>query len=115
MRLVSGFVLDFLSIFGVGNVFVANFYLCLGSVHVDDAGVVELVGRMKSSLPECWNCAGVRGEARLKDDAGFEPLKGGDLFFETPYGYASCRRWCGRRRNLLRIFVAAMAASLSLG
>jgi hypothetical protein len=69
----------------VGNVFVAEyFYLCAREARsVDDAGVVELVGEDKVVFTEdAGDGAGVGGESRLKNDAGFDTFEGGDLFFK---------------------------------
>lgn len=85
-ELAAGLVLNFLEqLFGVGDVFVAeDFDLGAGEAcSVDDAGVVELVGEDEVFFAEDGgDSASVGGEAGLKDDAGFDSLKGSDLLFQ---------------------------------
>src|SRR5690348_948232 len=50
---------------------------------IDDGGVIQLVGNDEVVLAENGgDCAGVRREAGLKDDAGFRALESRDLLFE---------------------------------
>ena len=45
--------------------------------------MVQRVGDDEIFFAEyCRNCAGVGGESRLEDDAGFDVLEVGDLFFQ---------------------------------
>ena len=85
-ELAAGLVLDlFEELFGVGDVLVAE-DLDLGAGEagaVDDGGVVELVRQDEVAFAEDGgDGAGVGGEAGLEDDAGFDVLEAGDLFFE---------------------------------
>ena len=72
-------------LFGVSGVFVAE-YQNLGAretATINDRGVVELVGNNEIVFPQQRrNGSCVGGEARLKDDAGFDVLEASDFFFQ---------------------------------
>ena len=85
-QLLAGFGLDAGKLFlGVRDVFVAedeNLRLREARA-VDDRGVIQRVGDDEVVFAEHGrDGAGVGGESGLEDDAGFDVLEVGDLFFE---------------------------------